>query len=99
MPLLLTSRSASGFSGILIGYSLVDLRRESEILPMQRLIEWWRSWLSRLRSCGDDSGLPFEPEEVSRLILSGRPEDFKALAAGLSKQPAVRRNNDDVNTK
>jgi hypothetical protein len=34
----------------------------------------------------DDPGLPFSAEEFARLVLSGKSEDMKQLADGLSSR-------------
>ena len=39
----------------------------------------------------DDPSLPFTPDEFSRLIRSGKREDFKRLADGLACQSIPRR--------
>lgn len=41
----------------------------------------------------DDPSLPFAPEELSRLIRSGRRKDMKLLAEGLACRSIPRRAN------
>jgi hypothetical protein len=43
------------------------------------------------RPIDDDPGLPFSPDEFSRLIRSGRREDMKLLAEGLACRSIPRR--------
>jgi hypothetical protein len=50
---------------------------------MRRLKMWWEKIAKRLEQ--QDSRLPFEPEELARLLKSGRHEDMKAIAAAFAR--------------
>lgn len=60
---------------------------------MRRLASLVRRFFGpRLRhTIDDDLGLPFTPEEFSRLVRSGRREDMKLLAEGLACRSMPRR--------
>ena len=51
---------------------------------MRRLALWLRHFFGRPTRHSQDDNLPFTPEEFARLISSGRSEDMKILAEGLS---------------
>lgn len=57
------------------------------------MLKWWRrrreERASRVEAIEND--LPFTADEMGRLIMSGRWEDFRRLAAGLSKPHLARR--------
>jgi hypothetical protein len=52
---------------------------------MKRLARWFRTFFSRRQRPVSDDDLPFTNEEFARLIASGRSEDMKILARGLSR--------------
>jgi hypothetical protein len=54
------------------------------------LVRWFFGPRSR-RPVDDDPSLPFTSEEFARLIRSGRRQDMKTLAEGLSCQSVPRR--------
>jgi hypothetical protein len=57
---------------------------------MRRLADWFRRLFApgiRELHC---EALPFTPEEFASLINSGKPEDMKRLAQGLSQGIAPR---------
>ena len=51
---------------------------------MRRLALWLRHFFGRPIRHSQGDNLPFTPEEFARLISSGKPEDMKILAEGLS---------------
>jgi hypothetical protein len=55
-----------------------------EIPEMRRLAVWFRHFFGKPIRHPQDNGLPFSAEEFARLISSGKSEDMKALAEGLS---------------
>jgi hypothetical protein len=59
---------------------------------MRRLTALLRGFFRpRKRYVSDDPALPFTAEEFARLVSSGRSEDMKRLAEGLSCKPLVGR--------
>jgi hypothetical protein len=50
------------------------------------MLRWWRRWREERASRAEaiDKDLPFTADEMGRLIMSGRRDDFRRLAAGLS---------------
>jgi hypothetical protein len=61
-------------------------------IGMRRLAGLFRRIFgTRARPVEDDAALPFTPEELARLIRSGRHEDMQALADGLACQSIPRR--------
>ena len=50
---------------------------------MRRLKMWWGKIAKRLEQ--QASPLPFEPDELARLINSGRTADMKAIAAAFAR--------------
>ena len=54
------------------------------------LVRWFFGPRVR-RPVDDDPGLPFTSDEFARLIRSGRRQDMKTLAEGLSCQSIPRR--------
>jgi hypothetical protein len=48
------------------------------------LVRWLFGARVRHQAQDDDPGLPFTPEELGRLIRSGKREDMKRLADGLA---------------
>jgi hypothetical protein len=57
------------------------------------MLEWWRRWRDEreARSRATEDDLPFSPDEFAEMIRSGRRDDFRRLAAGLSKPHLGRR--------
>jgi hypothetical protein len=55
-----------------------------EIPQMRRLAFWVRHFFGKPIRHSRDGDLPFTPEEFARLISSGKSEDMKILAEGLS---------------
>jgi hypothetical protein len=55
-----------------------------EIPHMRRLALWLRHFFGRPIRHSRDDGLPFTAEEFARLISSGKSEDMRTLAEGLS---------------
>jgi hypothetical protein len=55
-----------------------------------RLARWWKRLIGRLPDAAAINGLPFEPDELARLIRRGRREDFEKLVAGFSKRSTDR---------
>jgi hypothetical protein len=51
---------------------------------MSRLALWLRRFFGRPIRHSQSDSLPFTPEEFARLITSGKPENMKILAQGLS---------------
>jgi hypothetical protein len=51
-----------------------------------RLARWWKRLIGRLPDAAAINRLPFEPDELARLIRRGRREDFEKLVAGFSKR-------------
>jgi hypothetical protein len=51
---------------------------------MRRLALWLRHFFGRPIRHSRDDDLPFSAEEFARLISSGKSEDMKTLAEGLS---------------
>jgi hypothetical protein len=52
---------------------------------MKRLARWFRTFFRRGSRPVSDDDLPFTNEEFARLIASGKSEDMKILARGLSR--------------
>ena len=52
---------------------------------MKRLTRWFSTFFHRKQRPVSDDDLPFTSEEFARLIASGRSEDMKILARGLSR--------------
>lgn len=52
---------------------------------MKRLARWFKTFFRRGSRPVSDDDLPFTNEEFARLIASGRSEDMKILARGLSR--------------
>lgn len=57
------------------------------------MLKWWRRifQLSTVKPVESKENLPFTAEEMARLIRSGRRDDFRRLAAGLSDPRRARR--------
>jgi hypothetical protein len=64
------------------------VRREIEMAFFDALRNWWYAFLDGFASSAPD--LPLKPEELARLIRSGKKDDFKKIAGALS-QPMPRR--------
>jgi hypothetical protein len=52
---------------------------------MRRLARWFRAFFGFGGAPPVVENLPFTTEEFARLIASGKPEDMKMLARGLSR--------------
>ncbi|MGA7810162.1 hypothetical protein [Bradyrhizobium sp.] len=57
---------------------------------MRRLTVWLRRFFSSGMRESSDAPLPFTPEEFGRLIASGKSQDMKRLAEGLSRGAVSR---------
>jgi hypothetical protein len=57
---------------------------------MRRLTGWFRRFFSSGTRESWDEPLPFTAEEFARLISSGKSEDMKRLARGLSHSTVAR---------
>ena len=55
-----------------------------------QLARWWLRLIRRLPDAAATNRLPFEPDELARLIRRGRREDFEKLVAGFSKRSTGR---------
>jgi hypothetical protein len=51
---------------------------------MRRLALWLKHFFGKPSRHSQENGLPFSAEEFARLISSGKSEDMKTLAQGLS---------------
>jgi hypothetical protein len=58
--------------------------RGRENPPMRRLALWLKHFFGKPPRHSRENGLPFSTEEFGRLISSGKSEDMKTLAEGLS---------------
>lgn len=73
--------------------SIIDALFVANVLWMeQSMLKWWRRWRAErlMRTTAADENLPFSSEEMRTLIQRGHRDDFKRLAAGLSKQNGTR---------
>lgn len=61
-----------------------------EIPEMKRLAVWLRHFIGKPIRHPQDDGLPFSAEEFARLISSGKSEDMRTLAEGLSSASISR---------
>jgi hypothetical protein len=52
---------------------------------MRRLVWWFKAFFGFGDARPVAENLPFTTEEFARLIASGKPEDMKMLARGLSR--------------
>lgn len=57
---------------------------------MKQLIAWWIRVIGSLPEDKLGGDLPFEPGEMAGLIRSGKREDMRKLAAGLSRPSGAR---------